>query len=334
MIKSVTVINDRDEQLTMELTEPWKTGLCIESITGIGPGKATINSTELASQDGSVFSSARVSNRNIVLTLILMEKPDIETVRHILYNFFPIKKEITLIFETDYRTVSINGFVEGNEPEIFAEQEKVQISVICTDPYFYASNKDYKLNGVDETFEFPFSNEMIPPTYANLTTNDGDRLVTSNGEGMLVTVTPAFSNPSLEFGEIVSNVSDVLVYDGDVESGITASISFSGPVTNFWISNMSTYHRMNFNTAKVTQIFDDGNYGIIDGDQIFLSTHISNRYLLIRRNGVYKNGLSILDKMTDWIMLQTGKNKFAYGADNGDRNMVITIQSYVKYSGV
>ena len=54
MIKSVTVTNYLGESLKMELTNPYDSGIAITDITGIGPGKADINVTELTSSDGSL----------------------------------------------------------------------------------------------------------------------------------------------------------------------------------------------------------------------------------------------------------------------------------------
>ena len=84
--------------------------------------------------DGSIFASARATERNIVLTLILLPIPSIESVRQKTYSFFPIKKAVTLLVETDNRLVETTGYVESNEPNIFSQQESTQISIICPDP--------------------------------------------------------------------------------------------------------------------------------------------------------------------------------------------------------
>ena len=51
MIKSITVINPKGESLELDLFHPEKSGLIVKSITGLGPPKANINSTELARAD-------------------------------------------------------------------------------------------------------------------------------------------------------------------------------------------------------------------------------------------------------------------------------------------
>ena len=76
----------------MELTAPEKTGLIVTSITGLGPVKAEIKCTSIATSDGSIFNSARLGERNIVLKLQFLPNPTIEeTITHI--QILPNQKE-------------------------------------------------------------------------------------------------------------------------------------------------------------------------------------------------------------------------------------------------
>ena len=65
MIKSIKVTNPKGESLVLDLFHPEKSGLIVRSISGLGPPKANINSTDLATADGALYSSARASTRNI-----------------------------------------------------------------------------------------------------------------------------------------------------------------------------------------------------------------------------------------------------------------------------
>ena len=80
--------------------------------------------------DGSVYSSARTTERNIVLTLAMMFAPTIEDSRQKTYHFFPVKGKVKLVIETDNRQVQTEGYVESNEPDIFSEAETAQISIL------------------------------------------------------------------------------------------------------------------------------------------------------------------------------------------------------------
>lgn len=164
MIKSITVTNYLGESLKIELARPDLSGFVVQSITGLGPGKATINTTEVSTSDGGLFNSARMSKRNIVISLRYYYGSDmtIEELRHLSYKYFPIKRKITLYIETDARTAEIEGYVEVNDPDIFSKNEGADISIICPDPYFYSAGESNvtEFSGVETLFEFPFENDI------------------------------------------------------------------------------------------------------------------------------------------------------------------------------
>ena len=56
MIKSITVKNYLNDQITLELTRPEKSGFIVESIDGLGPAKANINVTDISTNDGGIFN--------------------------------------------------------------------------------------------------------------------------------------------------------------------------------------------------------------------------------------------------------------------------------------
>ena len=169
MIKKVIVTNYLGESIEFELRAPEKTGLFIRSIEGLGPGKASINTTDIASDDGSIFNSARSEQRNIVLTLGCLIADgvtnSIETARQLTYKYFPKKKPLKFYILTDNRELEITGYTESNEPDIFTQDETTQISIICPDPLFYSAGEGGThttvFNGVDFLFEFAFDNESV-----------------------------------------------------------------------------------------------------------------------------------------------------------------------------
>lgn len=169
MIKSVTATNHLGESLKMELMNPEPSGLVIKSINGLGPVKADLHFTELATIDGSLDNdAARISSRDITINLIFLENPTIEDTRLLSYKYFSPKKYIKLTIETDKRTVYCTGKVESNEPAIFSKQEGCQISIECPDPNFYKDVSDaVNMYGVEPLFEFPFESEIIEETIVN-----------------------------------------------------------------------------------------------------------------------------------------------------------------------
>lgn len=158
MINSIEVINYLGESEVFELARPEKLGLAIKNIDGLGPGKANVNTTAIASYDGSVLDTVRLGNRNIVITFLMLQYENtIEQARLTTYKYFPIKKEVTLIFHTDSRDVSIKGSVESNEPNIFSKDEETKISIVCPDPYFYDLGfTKQSFSTLSPLFEFPF----------------------------------------------------------------------------------------------------------------------------------------------------------------------------------
>lgn len=301
MIQSVTVTNPKRDSLKLVLRDPESSGLIIQEISGLGPSKANINSTELATMDGSIFASARATERNIVLTLILLPIPSIESVRQKTYSFFPIKKAVTLLVETDNRLVETTGYVESNEPNIFSQQESTQISIICPDPHFYeAATNEMAFVGVQPVFEFPFENNSLTE---NL----------------------------LEFGEIRLDTRAELNYEGDADTGVLINIHFNGAATGITLYNTVTREAMEIDTDKVATI---AGKALMQGDDILISTVKGNKYMRLLRNGAYTNIIAALNKDADWFQLSNGRNEFSFTAKTGEKNLVVTFNYRNAYGGV
>ena len=163
MLKKITITNFQGESMDyliegVEQDNP--SGLIITKIDGLGPAKANINMTNIVTNDGGLFNSARLNNRNIVITALYTHKYSIEQARLLTYKYFPIKSKVTIVVETDYRKAQTTGYVESNEPFIFEEESYCQISIQCEDPYFVdVSELGKQVISVSNTvklFEFPF----------------------------------------------------------------------------------------------------------------------------------------------------------------------------------
>lgn len=162
MIKSFAVTNNLNERLDMVLTEPEESGIVVKSVTGLGPGKATLHIKEIANGDGGSYGGGRIPVRNIVMNLAFLGNPTIEDTRQLTYRFFPLNKPVTLTVLTDNLEVNIDGYVESNEPDIFSNLEGCQVSILCSNPYFYTARDQLTTsNGSVPMFEFPVDNELI-----------------------------------------------------------------------------------------------------------------------------------------------------------------------------
>ena len=304
MIKSITVTNYLGDTLKMELSRPQLSGFIITAITGLGPGKSNINTTEISTNDGSLYNSSRVPNRNIVISLRYLGNDSIEDVRQMSYKYFPIKKKLRLLIETDNRLAEIDGYVESNEPEIFSKEEGADISIICPYPFFYSADGDGMqttvFSGVEPLFEFPFSNESL-------------------------------SDPLLQMGEIHNRTDNVVIYNGDVETGIIITIHAMGEASGITIYNTLTREIMEIDTDKIATLTGSG---IIAGDDIIISTVKGDKYAKLIRAGDEINILNCMDKNTDWFQLSKGDNVFVYTAETGTTNLQFKIENRLVYEGV
>lgn len=162
MIKSFAITNDLNERLDLVLTNPEQSGIVVRSVTGLGPGKATLHIKEIANGDGGSYGGGRIPVRNIVMNLAFLGNPTIEDTRQLTYRFFPLKKQITLTVFTDNLEVNIDGIVESNDPDIFSNLEGCQISILCENPYFYTARDQITTSsGIFPMFEFPVDNELV-----------------------------------------------------------------------------------------------------------------------------------------------------------------------------
>ncbi len=304
MIKSVSITNHLSDSIRIPLDDLGESGFIITNIDGLGPVKANINFTELATNDGAIDNSARLESRNIVMSMKFTPNPTIEDARLLSYKFFPIKQMITFEIETDNRMCITTGRVETNEPIIFDESEGCQISIMCPDPYFYAIDENGKKKtefyGLEPLFEFPFENASL-----NL--------------------------PTLEFGQVVQQTEGIVLYEGDADVGVTVTIHATGECQGLKIFNVSTRETIAISDTKFRALVGSG---IQAGDVITVCTIRGKKGITLLRGGQTTNILNALEKPIGWFRLTKGENLFAYSADYGLINIQFSIESQVVYEGV
>lgn len=302
MIHSITVTNYRGDSLKMELTRPQDSGFIIEKVTGLGPGKANINTSEVSTNDGAIYNSARVPSRNIVISVKYLFKETIEEARQTSYKYFPLKRKVTLLIETDNRMAEIEGYVESNDPDIFSQEEGSDISIICPNPFFYdaLSTTETSFSGIVPAFEFPFSNESL-------------------------------TEPLLEFSVIEDVTDRVIDYKGDAEVGVTISIQARGEAGDITIYNVDTAETMVVYNNLVESLTGSG---IVDGDEIIICTVRGQKSAKLIRQGKTTNILNCIGRDADWFQLAKGPNTFAYDAVTGRNNLRVIITNRIIYEGI
>ena len=298
MIKSITITNYVGNSLTIDPANPEKCGLAITDITGLATLDATINASEVATNDGTVYNSARVQPRSITITLkpLWTESGTIEEHRRLIYKYFPVKKPLTLTIATEDRTVQTTCYVESTDTTIFSNFETGQITLYCPDPYFENIYSETLLfSGIISAFEFPF--------------------------GGTDTETPSTTN-NLEMSKISNDTIREITYTGDIETGMEINIHAVGEVSDIIIYNLSTNESMGIKGDL--QALDD----------IVICTIRNKKTARLLRHGIYTNILNKLSKDSDWFELQKGDNIIAYTAEKGVENLQFSVKTKVLYEGI
>lgn len=302
MIESLTVTNEKGDSLEMVLTHPELSGLLISKIDGISPSDATINTTDYGILDGGVYNSARVGTRNITIEFYYLFQPDIETTRHIGYQYFPLKTRVELAFKTDHRTVVASGYIENNDTLIFSEQEKGQISVVCPDPYFYSEiNSSYEIVGVGREFEFPFENESL-------------------------------YNPTICFGDYLTQSMATIPYEGDIVTGFVMTVRFlDDDVPNMKVIEDRTNTQIDFDLPGLKSA-----YGIVPerDDLIIISSIKGDRYITYRHLGNDTNLLAFYYRKIPWFELFPGNNTYYVVATDNLQSVEVKFEFRTIYGGV
>ena len=273
MINYIEVTNNKGESILLDITNPWETGFVVENITGLDPGKATINVSDVSTIDGGRFNSARYSKRTATLYLrfFMMDGVTIEELRHKCYRFFTVKQRVVLTIKTDDRYVKTEGYVQSLESTIFSKSEGATVTLICPDPFLYNADPDQvtEFDAVNPLFEFPFSNES---TSSNL----------------------------IEMSELTVNNYRTIKYDGDHESGLTFYIHATGTVENLKITNADTGDSIGIDHGKLTRLTG---YGIMKGDDIEICTERGKKYVKLIRNDIPTNIINCLMPDSKWLQL-------------------------------
>lgn len=205
------VENTRNQILTLTQNEE---NYQIINIMGLTPPSAQINTSKIAGQDGSKFNSSTLNERNIVITVKL--NGDVEHNRINLYSFFRNKEWCKFYYKNGTRNVYIEGYVESLDGDLFTDNETMQISILCPNPYF----KDIEeiiddISKALAAFEFPFAIDEGDPI--PISTIDTSRItnVYNNSEsetGLIIEIDLLNSANKIQINNIITGEIFVLNY--------------------------------------------------------------------------------------------------------------------------
>lgn len=205
----LTVENFKGERLQLTQNPDYN----VIEVNGLDPPKANINTATNATFDGSVYKSAKVVERNIVLKVVI--EGNIEQNRLNLYKYMPTKKNVVLYIKNGSRDVFIAGYVESFEINIFNQKQVAQVSILCPKSYFSdLAEGSYDMSSVVSLFHFPFESPV---------------------------------NVGFEFSRI-ELMQEVTIYNyGEVVTGLTIEFRAHGTVVNPTFYNVETGEKIQVN---------------------------------------------------------------------------------------
>ena len=227
----------------------------VTHIDGLTPPPTVVNTATAGTIDGTFFNSARLEQRNIVITLYI--NGNIEANRQQLYKIFPRKTACTVYFKNQNRDVKIVGYVETLDGDLFVQREQIQISIICPRPYWEALSQLYnELSKIIARFEFPFSIvEPIPFSEINdvpiaVINNSGDVAcgtiidIEFTGAAETLKIIDTTEQTFFEIAYTFQAADKVRINTNSGQMGVT--LERSGATTNLlnYVSKNSTWFRL------------------------------------------------------------------------------------------
>lgn len=284
MIRSVTVTTvTTNKTVKMTLTDPENSqGFAIISMDGLGPGEADINTSEWVTVDGSHYNSAHLKSRTISLELQYVPTAideSVADVRRRTYTYFPIKKEVKLVFEcTDIKERSttryyyITGYVQQNKQNIWSQKEGCSIEINCPDPYFKDTEKvKGNFSNVISLFHYIFPD-------------------TTSGHPFPI------SHKLMDPQKTLTNKSTIPI-------GAIFTLIATDVVKSPAIYNTTTGQRMQLN------------YDMQPGEEIVIDTRSGHKRIYLK-DGKDTSKIQYLDVLSaDWIELEPGENTIGWDTE-------------------
>lgn len=178
----------------------------ILSITGLNPPSAQINTTTIVGLDGAVFNSSKLQTRNLVLTIKI--NGNVEQNRLLLYSYFKTKDWCKFYYSNESLDVSIEGYVESVECDLFSNNELAQISILCPYPYFKSLSEILTDSSKSiPQFYFPFSININEPVIISTLDETSGIAVYNNSEtetGLTVQINVLEACNSIEIKNITT----------------------------------------------------------------------------------------------------------------------------------
>lgn len=290
----LTLENKKGEKITLTNREA---EYQVISVEGLDPPNATITSSKVVGLDGSKYQDSRLEERNIVITVKI--NGNIEANRNRLYRYAKSKQYCKVYYKSATHNVFAEGYVENNECSLFTNDQRMQISIVCQDPYLQAVNEILSdVSKIVGLFEFPFA----------------------FGAGGIEPNT--ITDAAIEFGVYDENRVVNIINTG-ADTGLVIHMNvFGGDVTNPIIYDVYTRDFFALDTV------------LYDGDAVTINTNRGQKSIVVLRNGVEFNGLNWLRPKSTWLQLREGDNIYTFDAEEGVNLISVYITHRPRIEGV
>ena len=178
--------NKQGARLTFGMGSPFS----IIEIQGLAPPSATINTSGMALVDGAKFNSSKLDMRPINIAFAIEYSAAANRLE--VYKVLKSKEWIRMYYQSDYRDVYIDGYVESIDITHFARKQVVTCSILCPFPYFRnAHSPASEVSGVGGGFTFPFASTALPELVFGYIDPNAATPITNSGEvrtGMIIEI--------------------------------------------------------------------------------------------------------------------------------------------------
>lgn len=244
----------------------------IMEIDGFDPPEAVINTTRNAGYDGSVYNSAYMDSRTIIITLAVNTPCSDNRIR--LYRYFKVKGNVKLRYITEHRDLTVEGYVQAIDVNYFGKKQTVQITVYCPDPALTGNEETINFLNVESLFQFPVEFDEPLPMSSSISINEYN--IFNGGDlktGFVVEIetTGTVVNPRI----INTMTLDLMSFDLTLEAGDLLRIVTEQGKKGVWVNGISKIGTISPNSVWLELLPGDNTMTITaDGGEMLMRTSI------------------------------------------------------------
>lgn len=274
---------------------------------GLNPPNATLFLRDAVGMDGQPFESSKIGTRAVTLTIHILGD-DVAGNRLYLYKFFRTKRWCKIRYKNKYREVYFTGYVESNELNQFTEDQTMQVSIVCPDPFLYGID-EIKIDGsnIVYDFTFPFS---------------------AGAKGI---IEGTITDDPVTIGSIYRTDNIEIDYQGDETSGLEIIISNIGKTRRMpVIFNDLNGEFFAFNELPANESWLELRINSNEGYEAITLTK------LVNQTRVMVNGIIYKTRDSKWtaLKLNPGYNQFTYYLFDEEQKTHIYLTYRNKYEAV